>query len=97
MRKKKNRKTIQIQNPILRNCLYIIVPVVLIVGLKFIGVGASWLYDVLSKAGWPILITFVVTSLFWACFYGVREQKLLDGEEAPADDDEEDEDESGGF
>lgn len=91
MREKKNRKTIQ--NPVLRNCLYIIVPVAAILAFKFIGVGANWLFDIVTKAGWPILITFVVTSLGWAIFYGMKEQKKTEVIEDVDEDDEEDDDE----
>ena len=80
-----------IKNPILRNCTYIIVPVVALVAFKFLGTGVNWLLGIISQAGWPILITFVLTSLFWACFYGVREQKKADVAEEPVEEDEEDE------
>lgn len=93
----KNRKPINPpKNPLLRNCLYIIVPVALLVAFKFISVGANWLFDTVLKAGWPILITFVLTSLGWAIFYGLKEQKKsnTDDEDKESDeDDEEDEDE----
>ena len=87
----KNRKPIREQNPILKNCLYILVPV----AIFFLGVGANSIFDFLSKLNWfwPVLITAVVTSLFWAIFYGLKEQKNQEVYEER----EEDEDESGGF
>ena len=70
---KKDRKFTQ--SPIVRNCTYIIVPVVAFVAFKFIGTGVNWVIDLFAKVGWTMLITFVVTSLFWACFYGIKEQR----------------------
>lgn len=90
MMKKKNRKS-NIKNPILRNCMYIIVPVVALVAFKFIGTGATWLFDLVSKAGWSVLATFVITSLGWNVFYGWKE--LRNSENGNEDDEETDEDE----
>ena len=77
MSKKKSRKANLEQNPILKNCMYIIVPV----GVFFLGVGAKSIFDFVTKLTWfwPVLITAVVTSLFWAIFYGLKEQKNSDG------------------
>lgn len=92
MMKKKNRKS-NIKNPILRNCMYIIVPVAALVAFKFIGTGATWLFDLVSKAGWSVLATFVITSLGWNVFYGWKElRNSEDGKETDEEEEDVDED-----
>ena len=72
MLKKKNRKPI---HPILRNCLYIIVPIAAIVAFRFIGIAATWLWNLVIQAGWPIILTFVITFLCCAIVFGWQEMK----------------------
>ena len=87
MLNKKNRKPI---HPIVRNCLYIIVPVAALVAFKFIGAGASWLIGILLKAGWPVALTFLITFIGCAVLFGWLEVKK--GEVDETKEDEEDED-----
>ena len=89
MLNKKNRKPI---HPILRNCLYIIVPVAALVAFRFIGVAALWLWNLLTSAGWPIIITFVITFLACAILFGWQEVKKGEAVADETEEDEEDED-----
>ena len=90
---KQNRK---IENPILRYALYVIIPVAVLVALYFLGIGAKWLLDLITNVGAPVIITFVVTSIFWNVFHGWRElkgkNKVKESSEE-GEEDEEDEDE----
>lgn len=89
--KNQNKK---IKNPIIRYALYVIIPVIVLVALYFGGIAAKWLLGFMTHAGAPVIITFVVTSIFWNVFHGWRELKGKNKvDESEEEDKKEDEDE----